>query len=208
MSRFGLGGRCARRWRMCPASDELPLWAAAALGAALRTRWGSARAASRRDLGLCSEQRQQRRLGGLLCLPWQMPCVLEAPEASLHPRGEAAPTARPAAAFIWIRAAAAQVLRLWPGREACSAWPCSTPGKVVLAERGELGLLQHQLKPYSRGEVQQLEWLDTLLLRVRSAAQGHGPSCSCPESWPSCAHVTRRPGWGAQAPRARPLCRR
>jgi hypothetical protein len=65
---------------------------------------------------------------------------------------------------------AMQVLRLWQGREACSAWPSSTPGKAPLAERGRLGLLQHQLKLYSRGEVQQLEWLDTLLLRVGRAA--------------------------------------
>ena len=78
-----------------------------------------------------------------------------------------------------------QVLRLWQGREACSAWPSSTPGKVPLAERGLLGLLQHQLKLYSRGEVQQLEWLDTLLLRVSRAA-GWLAGC-CPACWPGCA---------------------
>jgi hypothetical protein len=59
-----------------------------------------------------------------------------------------------------------QVLRLWQGQAACCAWPSTTPGKVAVGERARLGQLQHQLKQYSRGEVQQLEWLDTLLLRV------------------------------------------
>jgi phosphatidylinositol 3-kinase len=33
----------------------------------------------------------------------------------------------------------AQELRLWPGRTADAAWPSSTPGKVPVAQRGELG---------------------------------------------------------------------
>lgn len=33
----------------------------------------------------------------------------------------------------------AQQLRLWLGRAADSAWPSSTPGKVPVAQRGELG---------------------------------------------------------------------
>ncbi len=32
-----------------------------------------------------------------------------------------------------------QVLQLWPGQEADVRWPTSTPGKVSVNERGELG---------------------------------------------------------------------
>eukprot|EP00887_Chlorella_sp_A99_P006299 scaffold3.g6299.t1 len=59
-----------------------------------------------------------------------------------------------------------QELQLWPGQEADVRWPTSTPGKVPVAERGELGRVEQVLKRYERGEIPHVDWLDRLAMRT------------------------------------------
>ncbi|KAK9832006.1 hypothetical protein WJX81_007953 [Elliptochloris bilobata] len=57
---------------------------------------------------------------------------------------------------------------LWPERAADVACPSATPGKLPVAERGELGRLEQMLKRYERGELAAIDWLDALALtRIR-----------------------------------------
>ncbi|CAD7699398.1 unnamed protein product [Ostreobium quekettii] len=56
-------------------------------------------------------------------------------------------------------------LNLWPGQEADPHWPSATPGKVPIAERGEMGRLENLKKRYIRGDMQRVEWLDRLTFR-------------------------------------------
>jgi phosphatidylinositol 3-kinase len=59
-----------------------------------------------------------------------------------------------------------QTLRLWMGRRGDPGLPCCTPGKVPVAERGELGRIRQVLKRYNRGEVERLSWLDALTINA------------------------------------------
>jgi phosphatidylinositol 3-kinase len=59
-----------------------------------------------------------------------------------------------------------QTLRLWMGRRGDPGLPCCTPGKVPVAERGEIGRIRQVLKRYDRGEVERLAWLDALTINA------------------------------------------
>ncbi|GAB4822067.1 hypothetical protein N2152v2_009113 [Parachlorella kessleri] len=59
-----------------------------------------------------------------------------------------------------------QLLQLWPGQEADVQWPTTTPGKVPVKERGELGRVDQVLKRYERGEIEHVDWLDRLTMRA------------------------------------------
>ncbi|GFR39758.1 hypothetical protein Agub_g242, partial [Astrephomene gubernaculifera] len=58
-----------------------------------------------------------------------------------------------------------QRLRLWEGVPPCTALPSSTPGKVPLAHRDRLGVLEHWVARLQRGELAAGgDWLDALTL--------------------------------------------
>lgn len=69
-----------------------------------------------------------------------------------------------------------QSLRLWAGTMADANCPTSTPGKVPVAQRGEIGRLRQLLKRYDRGEIEHVPWLDALTLSaVHALEKKHQP---------------------------------
>eukprot|EP01025_Chloroclados_australasicus_P004742 TRINITY_DN11257_c0_g5_i1.p1 TRINITY_DN11257_c0_g5~~TRINITY_DN11257_c0_g5_i1.p1 ORF type:complete len:871 (-),score=117.28 TRINITY_DN11257_c0_g5_i1:1332-3944(-) len=59
-----------------------------------------------------------------------------------------------------------QKLRLWNGEKADVRVPCKTPGKQPVADSGEQGRLEQLVKRYGRGEIQRVNWLDRMTLKV------------------------------------------
>lgn len=59
-----------------------------------------------------------------------------------------------------------QVLQLSLGQAADMEFPSSTPGKLPLAQRDNLGRLKHLLKRHRRGELHDVPWLDGPALRA------------------------------------------
>mmetsp|Transcript_20231 Transcript_20231/g.60979 ORF Transcript_20231/g.60979 Transcript_20231/m.60979 type:complete len:864 (+) Transcript_20231:256-2847(+) len=62
-----------------------------------------------------------------------------------------------------------QTLGLTLGRPADLGWPSATPGKLPLVQRSELGRLEHLVKRYQRGELQEVPWLDDAALSAVDA---------------------------------------
>lgn len=78
-----------------------------------------------------------------------------------------------------------QKLKVWEGQGQPTrpgSLPVISPGKVPLKERGPTGQLEHLLKLYHRGDMPQVDWLDSLTLKEISKLLQQHSSADSPRS--------------------------